>query len=124
MKPRLMNIDIDILTLHADIQALEHRIRIIKAPLRKPWTEPMATAQAELLDLAAEVTALYTLRAWVRGRLHRTAAPRELRDSSKSLGVPLEWDAREHNRKLAERVAPRYVPTATQPAPSCVPLSP
>jgi hypothetical protein len=109
--------NIDIAMLEADMRALERRIRIIKQPLRQPWTQPMAAAQAELLDSAAEATALYTLRAWVRGRLHRTQPPRELRDSSAALGVPLEWDAKEHNRKLAEQVAPRYTPSASQAAP-------
>jgi len=103
-----MNNDIDILTLEADIRALEHRIRTVKQPLRKPWTEPMGAAQAELLDLAAEATALYTLRAWARGRLHRTVPPRALRETSEAMSVPLEWDAKEHNRKLAEQVARRY----------------
>jgi hypothetical protein len=116
MKEHTMNIDIDIPRLEADMRALERRIRIVKQPLRKPWTEPMAAAQAELLDLAAEATALYTLRAWARGRLHRTEPPRALRDSNDALGVPLKWDAKEHNRKLAERVAQRYPPSTDQPA--------
>lgn len=110
-----MNIDIS--TLEADMRALERRIRIVKQPLRTPWTEPMAAAQAELLDLAAEATSLYTLRAWARGRLHRTQPPRELRDSHAALQIPLEWDAKEHNRKLAERVSQRYTSTASQAAP-------
>jgi hypothetical protein len=109
--------NIDIVMLQADMRALERRIRIIKQPLRQPWTQPMAAAQAELLDAAAEATALYTLRAWVRGRLHRTQPPRELRDSTAALGLPLEWDAKEHNRKLAEQVAPRYTPSASQADP-------
>lgn len=100
--------NIDITTLETDLRALERRIRIVKEPLRKPWTEPMAAAQAELLDLAAEATALYTLRAWARGRLHRTQPPRALRDAHAALHIPLAWDAKEHNRKVAERVAPRY----------------
>lgn len=110
-----MNIDIS--TLEADMRALERRIRIVKQPLRKPWTEPMAAAQAELLDLAAEATALYTLRAWARGRLHRTQPPRELRSSAEALHIPLAWDAKEHNRKLAEQVAPRYTSSTSRAAP-------
>jgi hypothetical protein len=113
MKVHPMNIDIP--RLEADMRALERRIRIIKQPLRKPWTEPMSAAQAELIDLAAEATALYTLRAWARGRLHRTAPPRALRSSNEALGVGLEWDAKEHNRKLAERVAQRYTSSTTPP---------
>lgn len=111
-----MNIDLS--TLEADMRALERRIRIVKQPLRKPWTEPMAAAQAELLDLAAEATALYTLRAWARGRLHRTQPPRELQRSAAALHIPLEWDAKEHNRTLAEQVALRYTPSPSQAAPS------
>lgn len=110
-----MNIDIH--TLEADMRALERRIRIIKQPLRKPWTEPMAAAQAELIELAAEATALYTLRAWARGRLHRTEPPRALRDAHAALQIPLEWDAKEHNRKLAERVSQRYMAPASQADP-------
>ncbi|MEM9462698.1 MAG: hypothetical protein AAGF11_51595 [Myxococcota bacterium] len=101
-----MNIDIP--RLEADIRALEQRIRTLKQPLRRTWTQPMADTQAQWLGLAAQITALYTLRAWLRDRLHRTQPPRDLRDSCRALGVPLEWDARRHNRKVAERVAPCY----------------
>lgn len=113
MKTTTMNIDIP--KLKSDLRALEHRIRILKQALRRPWAEPMTAAQADLHALAAEATALYTLRAWAHGRLHRTQPPRELRDSSAALGVPLEWDAQAHNRRLAERVAPRYPVTASEP---------
>lgn len=113
-----MNIDIP--RLHDDVRALEHRIHVLKQALRRPWAEPMGAAQAELVDLAGEATALYTLRAWARGRLHRTAAPRELRASSATLGAPLEWDARAHNRELAEQIAPRY--RASEASPSQTPV--
>lgn len=108
--------NLNITALDTDLRALERRIREIKRPLRQAWTEPMDQAQAELIERAAEITALYTLRAWTRGRLHRTQAPRELRDSCRALGIPLDWDAREHNRTVAEQAAARYQLTASERA--------
>ena len=108
-----MNIDTSLLM--ADLHALEQRIAALKTLLRQPWTRAMADEQQQLLSLAAEATALYTLRAWSRGRLHRTCPPRELQDSARDLGRPLAWDAREHNRRVAERLAPRYHRAAIEP---------
>lgn len=101
-----MNIDIP--RLRSDMRELEQRMRATKEPLRRPWTEPMVEVQAEQLRLAAQLTALYTLRAWARARLHRTQPPRYLRDSHEALGMPLRWDAQRHNREVAERAAERY----------------
>ncbi len=101
-----MKLDID--RLATDITDLEERIRAVKIPLRRTWTEPMDHLQGQLLALAAEVTALYTLRAWVRGRLHRTQPPRPLRDAYRDMGLTLSWDAKQHNRTEAERAAERY----------------
>ena len=57
------------------------------------------------------VTGLYTLRAWLRGKLHRHNPPEEIRDFNRTVqeqGLPYklrEWDATDHNRKIAEKVA-------------------
>lgn len=105
----------EISLLRADLKALEDRIRTVKQALRRPWTGPMEQVQAEALELAAEATELCTLRAWARGRLHRTVPPRDLRDSCEALGIPLRWDPQEHNRKVAERVAKRYRTPPSRP---------
>lgn len=106
-----MNLDIPRL-LH-DIHDLEDRIRAIKLRLRRRWEQPMGALQAEQLELAADATELYTLRAWSRGRLHRQRPPRSLRDAHRDLGLPLAWDAQQHNRSSAERIVERYrVPPA------------
>ena len=60
------------------------------------------------------MTKLYTLRAFSRGRMHRKNPPPEIRDYNRSMicnGEPFlqrEWDMWEHNRMVAESVAPDY----------------
>jgi hypothetical protein len=58
------------------------------------------------------VTGLYTLRAWLRGKLHRLNPPAPIRDFNRSMRatgrVELEWDAAKHNRELAEKYAPKF----------------
>jgi hypothetical protein len=58
------------------------------------------------------VTALYTLRAATRSKLHRLNPPQNIRDYNRYLlesgGVVREWDAAEHNRAIAEAMAPQY----------------
>ena len=106
-----MNLDIPRL-IH-DIHDLDDRSRAIKLRVRRRWEQPMGALQAELLELAADATELYTLRAWSRGRLHRQRPPRSLSDAHRDLGLPLDWDAQQHNRSSAERIAERYrVPPA------------
>lgn len=59
-------------------------------------------------------TRLYTLRAWLRGKLHRLNPPAEIRDFNRSMletGRPSEvrsWDAREHNERVAMGIAGEY----------------
>lgn len=56
-------------------------------------------------------TGLYTLRAWLRGKLHRKNPPEKIRDFNRTvqerdLKYKLkEWDATEHNKKIAEEFA-------------------
>jgi len=65
-------------------------------------------------NYADYVTGLYTLRAWVRGRLHRKNPPAAVRDFNRSMRETgrerrcIDWDAKEHNRELAENVAANY----------------
>lgn len=60
------------------------------------------------------VTGLYTLRAWLRGKLHRQNPPEEIRDFNRTMietdrrHLCQTWDAKEHNRKIAERMAEGY----------------
>lgn len=60
-----------------------------------------------------KMTVLYTLRAFLRGRMHRRNPPAPLRDFHRSMleqgqEHELVWDMEEHNRKLAESHAPAY----------------
>lgn len=50
-------------------------------------------------------TGLYTLRAWMRGKLHRLNPPEPLRNYCRSRGIPIVWCVTEHNRKIAELFA-------------------
>jgi len=60
------------------------------------------------------MTSLYTLRALLRGRMHRKNPPPEIRDFNRSMrdnntpGWQLGWDMEEHNRKVAMSVVPHY----------------
>lgn len=67
------------------------------------------------LEYRRHVTALYTLRAYLRGRLHRHNPPPEVRDYNRSLranpnpyGGPMRWNRLEHNRAVALQAAARY----------------
>ena len=60
------------------------------------------------------VTGLYTLRAFLRGRMHRRNPPAEIRDFNRSREqsggtMRLKWNMEEHNRDLAEETAERYL---------------
>lgn len=66
-------------------------------------------------DYAAHVTGLYTLRAWVRGRIHRLGPPGPIRDFNRAVrqglvhgGCAIPWNRLEHNRHVAHEVAGRY----------------
>ncbi|MCH9686491.1 MAG: hypothetical protein K0V04_33975 [Deltaproteobacteria bacterium] len=111
---------LDIITLRSDLHALEQRIRALKLPLRRPWTHPMGSVQAQLRHEADQATALCTLLAWSRGRLHRTNPPAPWRDAARDCGSTQPWDAVEHNRCVAARVAPRYTSSSAEPYPPAV----
>ena len=60
------------------------------------------------------VTALYTLRAYLRGRMHRKNPPAPIRDYNRTMeeqGSPsrMTWNMEDHNRKLAEQTAQHYI---------------
>ena len=59
------------------------------------------------------VTALYTLRAWCRGKMHRKNPPAPIRDFNRTMeeqGLPdrLSWDMEKHNQSIAETTALDY----------------
>jgi hypothetical protein len=60
----------DTTKLKKDMKALEERIRQAKAGLRTTWTRPMGAVQLAHLEMKKEVTELYILRAWLRGKQH------------------------------------------------------
>ena len=63
---------------------------------------------------ADHMTGLYTLRAFLRGRMHRRNPPAQVRDFNRSMlhndtpGWQMSWSMEEHNRKIAEGVAASY----------------
>jgi len=109
---------IDPYLVQQDIRNIEAEIAKVKAPLRTTWTKPMGREQFDLLRLRAEATDLYILRAWMRGKLHRTNPPEATRALLLSEGRDLsEWDAREHAQEVAERMASRYAPQPSDSEP-------
>jgi hypothetical protein len=63
------------------------------------------------------VTGLYTLRAWLRGRMHRKNPPAPIRDFNRTMeeqgrASRMEWNMEDHNRKIAEEAAKRYLHSA------------
>lgn len=62
-------------------------------------------------DYAKHVTGLYTLRALLRGKMHRQNPPEDIRQRNVHYGRPEDhgWDMEEHNTKLAEKAAGPYV---------------
>jgi hypothetical protein len=56
--------------LKNDMKDLQESIREVKGALRSPWTRPMGAEQHKHLRLKREITELYILRAWLRGKSH------------------------------------------------------
>lgn len=59
------------------------------------------------------VTALYTLRAWCRGKMHRQNPPAPIRDFNRTMEETrqtsrMTWDMEAHNRRIAEETALKY----------------
>ncbi len=83
----------------SDLRHISERIRILKQALGAPWCAPMAAEQRELQRSKQRATELCALRAFSRGKLHLTRAPR---------GAEPTWDAEAYHRRVAERLAPSY----------------
>jgi len=103
---------IDVSRLVADIHHAE------AAQRSGAWTEH-AKAHRIRRTYAEHVTALYTLRAYLRGRVHRRNPPAQIRDYNRAVWKdahpylkPLRWNALEHNRALALETAAAYQPLA------------
>ena len=78
------------------------------------WSEYAKTNGIRVWNYAGHVTGLYTLRAWLRGRLHRQNPPEQIRDFNRTMEeqdrpARLDWDATEHNRKIAVKVAEAFM---------------
>ena len=58
------------------------------------------------------MTKLYTLRAWLRGRIHRRNPPESIRAYNRDMvahgASPREWDMKQHNWEIAEAMSQRY----------------
>lgn len=64
-------------------------------------------------NYAEHMTKLYTLRAWLRGRMHRKNPPEDIRDFNRSMeengsSARMEWDMEKHNRDIAEATSLLY----------------
>lgn len=125
---------IDIAKLVSAIHEAEaNRPRPIPHQSPKDFTAWRAHVQARKLgdlfggtyfcDYTSYVTSLYTLRAWLRGKLHRLNPPASLRDTNRTYGRPDDdrWDAKAHNGRIAEKTAPAFArPVDVQPEAAAV----
>jgi len=91
----------------ADLSELAERIRTLKRALGTRWQAPMAAEQRKLHRLKLRTTELCALRAFARGKLHRTRAPQD---------ADPNWDAATYHRRIWERLAPSYTLTLEQSA--------
>jgi hypothetical protein len=91
----------------ADLSELSDRIRTLKRALGARWQAPMAAEQRELQRLKQRTTELCALRAFARGKLHRTCPPRD---------ASPDWNATTYHRRIWERLAPSYTLTLEQSA--------
>ena len=74
------------------------------------------------------VTALYTLRAWCRGKMHRQNPPAPIRDFNRTMEETgqtsrMTWDMEAHNQRIAEATAESYYIDQDEPesTPEAVP---
>ncbi len=84
----------------------------------KSWCEPrgLGTVFGSAFwptPYAVHMTGLYTLRAFLRGRMHRKNLPGWLRDYRRSMAetgreFKTTWDMEGHNRKIAEKFSAVY----------------
>lgn len=78
------------------------RSKALKRRLRTTWTEPMVDHQHALVALRRETTRLLVLRAWLRGRFHLLAPPRD------GWSAHDTWDRERYHREVSEAVAREY----------------
>jgi hypothetical protein len=103
----IMDFEINLHLLRADIRALSEQIRALKRELRARWVRPMADSQRALQRLKLRATELCALRAFSRGKLHVRQAPH---------GAHCTCDARVFHQRLAERLGPSYARVLEQSA--------
>jgi hypothetical protein len=94
-----MQFDLNLALFRADLLEMSARIRTLKRTLGNRFRAPMAKEQRELQRLKLRTTELCALRAFARGRLHRTRPPRQ---------AASDWDALTYHRRIAERLTPSY----------------
>lgn len=99
--------DLNFHSLRADIRAISAQIGALKRQLRATWIRPMAGEQRELERLKRRATELCALRAFARGKLHVTRAPR---------GAENDWEALVYHQRIAERLGPSYTRILEQSA--------
>jgi len=102
-----MSFNLNLGLFRADFSELSARIRTLKRTLGTRWQAPMAAEQRELHRLKQRTTELCALRAFARGKLHRTRPPRH---------ASADWDAATYHRRIWERLAPSYTLTLEQSA--------
>ncbi len=100
-------LSLDFHSLRADIRDISAQIGALKRQLRTAWTRPMAGEQREVERLKLRATELCALRAFARGRLHLTRAPRR---------AASDWDALVYHQRIAERLGPSYTRVLEQSA--------
>lgn len=102
---------------NVDIEKLVNDIKAGEKARRKGEWETWAKEKGKYRwapQYAPHMTSLYTLRAFLRGRMHRKNPPPELRDYHRSMiqtghrTGELEWDMEAHNRRIAEKIAESY----------------
>src|SRR4051812_33459634 len=94
-----MQFGINLELYRVDLRELVDQIQALKRVLGTRWLGPMAAEQRELQCLKLRATELCALRAFARGKLHLTRAPK---------GANANWDALSYHRRITERLAPSY----------------
>jgi len=101
--------------MNIDIRKLVDEIHAAEAAHRSgKWAEFCEQrGLGRFTSYAKTVTGLYTLRAWHRGKCHRLNPPESIRDFNRTMieqgrSERLGWDRLEHNKKIAEKIAPHF----------------
>lgn len=112
---RSLPFSIDLSAVKTDLSPLVVESRRLARALHAPWTRPMGEEQRARARLAARITELLVLVAFVRGRLHvRTKPSRVPKDDP--------WDAEAFALAEATRAALPYA-TPVAPTPTHAPQS-